>query len=307
MQNFLNFILILGLIIGCAKKTSVQVEEAVDQALTLLSDEKCDDAIKLLEDVGRQPNDPVYIQVLASAYACRAGFRTVDFITSDIPLVDASNLMKSLTLLSLSNQTVVDEAAYTDLKTALSILQQTDKQANRKAKFGTRKSGDIGIQILLLSIVQLGKYVHFFGNVDATGVKGAGSNTNTCFLNYTHPAAMALINNPAGSTGACVTTNDGHPDMSGADLKRRQCEGSTLVANIIDVIKNVDLSASSELSSLSSISATVDQYRNDAIAAGVVQFIDTTSQSDCETLLNTPAEMNNMQTYFAALFEKQLQ
>jgi hypothetical protein len=305
VQNFLNFILILGLIIGCAKKTSVQVEEAVDQALTLLSDEKCDDAIKLLEDVGRQPNDPIYLQVLASAYACRAGFRTVDFIVNDVPQVDAANLLKSTSLLSLSNQTAVDDAAYTDIKTALSILQGIDKQANRTAKFGSRKAGDIGIQILLLSFVQLGKYVHFFGNVDASGVKGAGTNTNSCFINYTHPAAMAII--AGGGTGACTTNNDGHPDMSGADLKRRLCEGSTLVANIIDVIKNVYITVTIELSSLESITATVDQYRADAESYNIAYLIDLTSQSDCETLLDTPADMNNMQTYFAALFETQLQ
>lgn len=307
MKKFVPWLVLISLFISCAKNTERKVTEAIDVAQTYLSDENCDEAIKTLEDVGRQNDNAVYLQVLASAYACRAGFRAVEFISNDIPDVDAANLFRSVSLLSLSPESSVDSDEYTDLKTALSILQQTDKQANRNAKFGTRKAGDIGVQVLLLSFVQLGKYLHTFGNVNATtGVKGGGANTNSCFLNYSHPAAIAIITDPGVDTGACSTNNDGHPDMSGAELKRRLCEGSTLLANVIDVIKNVDLSVSSELSSLESISATVDQYRADATTYGVVHLLDLTSQSACETLLNSATEMNNMQSYFAALFETQL-
>lgn len=308
MQKLLFFILILACCFSCAKNDQRKVEDGIDQALSLLSNEKCDDAIKLLEEVGRQTDDAIYLQVLASGYACRAGYNLVDFISNDVPSVDSANLMKSLTMLTLSSETTVDSDTYSDIKEALSILQTTDKQTARTAKFGGRKSGDMGVQILLLSFVQLGKFLNYYGHVDpASGMKGSRvPAANTCLLNYTHPTAMSAINNPAGSTGSCTTTNNGHSDMSGADLKRRLCEGSTLIANILDVIKNVDLSVSSDLSSLESVTTSVDQYRALATAAGVAHLIDLTSQSECETLLNTAAEMNNMQTYYAAVFEKQL-
>ena len=307
MQNLVPWLLFVSLFLSCAKNTERKVAEAIDIAQTYLSDEKCDEAIKVLEDVGRQNDDAIYLQVLASAYACRGGFRTVEFIANDVPDVNAVNLFRSVSILSNSAETEADSDAYNDLKTSLSILQQTDKQDNRTAKFGSRKAGDMGVQILLLSFVQLGKYLHYYGNVNpTTGAKGGGSNTNSCFINYTHPAAIAIITDPGVDTGSCSTNNDGHPEMTGAELKRRLCEGSTLIANLIDVITKVDLSGSSELSSLSGIVSTVNQYRADATTYGVVHLLDLTSQTACETLLNSSTEMNNMQSYFAALFETQL-
>lgn len=302
--QFLILILLFG-IVGCAQRSGEDVREAIDVAQTLLTDQKCDDAIKVLEDVDRQYSNAVYLQVLGAAYACKSQVRTIGFIANDLPLIDSGNFMNSISILSLSPESVADSATYTNLRTALGILQNTDTQTAREAKFGVRKSGDLGVQILLYSLIELGKFIHFYGNVSSLGVKGGGANTNSCFTNYTYAPAIAVVT--SGSTGACVAANDGHPDMSGAPLIRRLCEGSTLIANILDVIKNIDLSASPELSDLSDLNTTVDDYRADADAAGVGHFLDITSQSECEALIANPSEMNNMQLYYATVFEVGLQ
>ena len=305
MTRHLVLFLFLFFCFSCGQKPAEEVREAIDVAQTLLSENKCQEAIDLLEDVGRQPDDAIYIQVLASAYACRAGFDTVNFVANDLPAIVSASFFKSISILSLSAQTVVDSGSYTDLETAFTILEATDKQVNRNSSFGARKAGDIGVQLLLLSIVQLGKFLHYFGDVDALGNKSLGPVSNECFINYTHGPAIAAVT--MGTTGACTSNNKGHPDMNGAQLRRRLCEGSTLIANIVDVIKNIDLSASSSLSSLESLTATVDNYRADSDAAGVGHLIDLTSQADCEALLLNAAQMNNMQLYYATVFEVGLQ
>jgi hypothetical protein len=299
------FIILFGFV-GCAQRSGEDIHEAIDLAQTLLTNEKCDEAIKVLEDVGPANSDAVYLQVLGSAYACKASVKTVNFIANDLPLVNSATFMNSISILSLSPEIVADSVPYTNLRRALGILQNTDKQTARLTKFGVRKSGDLGVEILLYSVIQLGKFLHFYGNVNSLGAKGGGTtNTNTCFLNYTYPPAISVVT--SGGTGACTVSNNGHPNMTGAALARRLCEGSTLVANIVDVIKNIDLSGSPQLSDLEDINTTVDSYRADADAAGVGHLIDITSQSECETLIANPSEMNNMQLYYATVFEVGLQ
>lgn len=298
----LIFLFALG---GCAQRSGEDIREAIDKAQTLLSSQKCDEAIKVLEEVGPANSDAVYLQVLGSAYACRASVKAIAFVANDLPLVDSSTFMNSISILSLSSETVADSIPYASLRTALGILQNTDTQLAREAKFGVRKSGDLGVEILVYSIIQLGKFMNFYGNVSSLGAKGGGSNTNTCFMNYTYANAVAVVT--SGATGACNSATDGHPDMSGAALARRLCEGSTLIANVLDVVKNIDLSGSPDLSELEDLNTTVDEYRNDADAAGVGHFIDITSQSECEALIADPTEMNNMQLYYATVFEVGLQ
>lgn len=306
MDRGLILILIFCLgLTGCAQRSGEEIREAIDVAQTLLTSEKCDEAIKVLEDAGPANSDAVYLQVLGSAYACKANVKTVSFVANDLPLIDSSTFMNSISILSLSPETAADSTPYASLKKALSILQNTDKHLEREAKFGVRKSGDLGVEILVYSIIQLGKFLNHFGNVSTLGAKGGGTGTNNCFLTYTYPSAIAVVT--SGATGACNSATSGHPDMTGAELARRMCEGTTLVANILDILTNIDLSGSPELSDLSTIQATVEEYRDDAAAAGVDQFIDITNQAECEALIANPTEMNNMQLYYATVFEVGLQ
>lgn len=307
-------IFILSLLYSCAKKPAEEIWEAIDVAQTYLSQEKCSEAIKVLEEVGRQTDDSVYLQVLASAYACRAGYNAIRFIGNDIPTINTASaqLMNSLVLLSSSHETVTDSDSYTDVKTAINILLEANggsqpSQIARTETFGSRKAGDMGVQALLISIVQLGKFLNYYGNVDASGNKG-GLGGNFCFITYTYGDAQAAANSGGG---VCDGNSPGHPDLDYTTEagKRRLCEGLMLITNLIDILDNIDVSSNASLSSLENVAASANQFKTTAISLDpdLSTLLNMTSQSLCETTVDTPAELNNMQLIYASIFESGLQ
>jgi len=301
------FIFILALLVSCAKKPDEKTEDAIDVALTMLSENKCEKAITLLEENGRDTSNAVYLQVLASAYACRADYDTISFISDDIPTITAagSSIMTAFAGLTLSQETTTDSTAYLGLQTAINLLQDSDgasspSQANRLSYYGPRKAGDMGLSILLYSIVELGKFLNHYGNANSSGAKGLGAGTNTCFMNYTYATAQAAVAAyPVANN--CNSNTSGHPDMTNA----KACEGLVLFTNILDVLNNLDLSGSSDFSSLSSVTTAANTLKDAAIAAdsNLSSLLNTTSQSACETLLASSTQVNYMQLIYALLFE----
>lgn len=321
----LFIIWILIALTSCAKKPEQEVDEAIDIALTLLSSDKCDEAIDVLEDIGRQGDNAIYLQVLASAYTCRAGFNEIDFIDTEIDKIDTdgAGLMKSLTTLIFSPESEPDSQSYSDIRESLEILLYIDdsqpSQVAREAKFGVRKSGDIGIQAVILSLTQLGKFLHFYGNVDSVGNKGGGAASvdeqtatpSTCFVEYTDTNAIAFLG--LGTGGACnnLAVDNGHPNMPFApasDLvitKRRMCEGLMLITNVIDILNNLTLPAGSDLEDLNTITASINTIKTTIISIdpALETLITTTSQTTCETLVTSSTEFDNLQYLYALLFE----
>ena len=308
---------ILCLFASCAQKSDEQVRQAIDVALSHLSKEECNEAIKVLEAAGVQNSNAIYLQVLASAYACKGGYDEIAFIADDLLNLNATTpflLFQSLSTFSLSSETAPDSANYVAIRTGLNLLLNsttTVGQTEREAKFGSRKAGDMGVQALMLNVVNFGKFINLYGNVDSSGEKGQGAGTNTCFINYTDARAQLLITAlPAANN--CNSNTDGHPGLSlaAADLpvtKRRLCEGLMTVTNLLDILNNVDISGSSDLSALQDIADQVNTYKTVAEAAGLGTLINTLSQSECETLLNTASNLNDMQLLVAILFETGLQ
>lgn len=299
----LFFLLVL---ISCGGTPEEKAAKAIDEALTLLSNDKCDKAIEVLESVSDQDDNPVYLKTYASAFACRAGFNEIKFADDDISAIDDTKLMASLSILTYSDETAVDSAKYTDMKRALTILGTGNSfnQTKRNQLFGKRHGEDMGVQVLVYSIVEFGKYLNWYGNVDATGKKGAGTNTNSCYLNYSYAPAIAVVS-ALPATNACQVTNDGHPDLNGASRIKRMCEGLTLVTNIYDVLNTIDLSSSSTLSSLEDIVTEINNYRTAANAAGVGYLLDVTSPTACEALLANASDMNNAELLFALVLESE--
>jgi hypothetical protein len=211
--------------------------------------------------------------------------------------------------MSLSNDTAADAAGYANIKKAINtILNSTSTigQVARTTQYGSRKAGDMGVQALILSIVNFGKFLHYYGNVDTNGVKGGGSSANSCFLNYNDPRAQAIT---GVGTGACTVDNDGSVDLdqTTAAGKRRICEGVMLLTNTIDILDNIDLSGSSTLSKLEDVSTQVNTYKTAATAAGLGTIINMKSQTACETFLNTPANLLDMEYFYALVLETGLQ
>jgi hypothetical protein len=302
---------------ACSQNPVEKRQQAIDIALSLLSRSECIEAIKILEDAGRDFNNAVYVSVLSSAYACRANFDAVDFIATDIGSINtnAANLFNSLSILTLSPETQTDSTAYMGLKAAIEIITNSataaSGQAGRTSKFGTRKAGDLGVQLILYSVVQLGKFLNYFGNVNALGNKGFGTQgTNQCFLTYSTFDAIAAAS--AGG-GVCDPPGDaGHPDLSLASIsgRRRACEGLVLFTNILDTLNNIDLSGNTSLRVLEDAATSVSQFRDSALAVNpnLGTLLAMTSQDGCENLLSSSStERNNIELIYALIFESGLQ
>ncbi len=322
----LSFLVILA---SCSQSPEEEVTTAIDVAQTYLSQDECQKAIDLLEEVGRQNDDGVYLQVLASAYACRADFDELNFIKTDIPALDTSSggLFKSISIMSKSYEASAGSAHYSDLEIAMNILLQADggnqpSQLNRNTKYGTRRAGDMGLQNLYMGFVQLGKFLNFYGNVDATGMKGLGAiNTDeqgavasTCFATYNYAPAIAYLQagppNPGGICNDPGGADSGHPDLSfiPANLtqtKSRMCEGLVIITNMIDVLNNITLTSNTTLAALLSIKTTINDYKTLAVTIDptLAILMETTSQSVCETLVTNQVEFERLQVIYAALFE----
>ncbi len=290
--------------VSCGNNPAEEAAIGIDEALTLLTAEKCDQAIEILEDLDDQEENPVWVKTLASAYACKAGINVIRFVDNDIDAIDETDLFTSISILTYSDETSLDSVKYSAMKEALRILGRGDfKQTTRNSDFGQRHGEDMGVQVLLYSIMQLGKYLNWYGNVDAVGKKGAGTNTNSCYLNYSYAPAIAIVG-ALPASNACQSINDGHPDLAASRIVR-MCEGLTLMTNIIDVLNTVDLSTSSTLSALEDIVTELETYRTTADAAGVGYLLDVTSPSACETLLANAADMNNAELLFALVLEQE--
>ncbi len=317
------FIFLLFIIGGCAKTAPEKIDEAIDLALTYLTQEKCQKAIDVLEDVGPDTDNPVYMQVLASAYACRAGYNEITFLSTDIPTINstATNFMKSLSQLSLSGETEKDSDSYNDLLAAMNTLLYVDDNqpsyTARVSKYGARKAGDMGVQSIFLGLTQLGKFINFYGNVNSSGVKGAGAaNTDeqgatpsNCFLEYTEARSIAALGVLAGTCDD-MSSDNGHPDLSFAPAsltatKKKMCQGLVLVTNLIDILENITLPTNSSYGSITALPDTVGGFKDSIILAdpSLETLLDTTSQSECETLVSNATEFDNLQYIYALLFE----
>jgi hypothetical protein len=306
---------------SCAKKPEQEVEAAIDQAQTYLTYNKCQRAIDLLEEVGRTKENPIYLQVLASAYACRAGYSEITLLGRDLGNINPAALFPSLSILPLSQtKRAADSQAYQDLRTAINLLLHTDNnqpsQVRREQKYGPRKAGDMGVQALLMMFSQLGKYLNFYGNVANTGAnrgrKGSGAANvdeqgavaSNCFFQYDNNNSALLLAIP---NGVC-TNNRPHPDLdlsiSASIRHRRMCEGLMLITNIMDILENISLPDTSSMKPLEELAEQIDQIKSN-LNPSLSTLVETTAQQTCETLV-AGDEANNAEILFIALFEAQL-
>lgn len=303
------FISILLFVYGCGKNTAEQTAEAIDVALSHLSKYECEKALKVLHEVGMQSDNGIYLQVLASAYACQAGFNEIRFV-SDLESIDTSSgsaIFKSLARINTSEESEADSPGYTSIKTGINVILNSTagvpSQESRTAKFGPRKAGDLGVEALILSLVNFGKFLRYYGNSNESGTKGSLGG-NTCFINYTDPRAQQIVS--GSTTGSCNSYDDGHPDLNPAtaDGRRRMCEGLVLLTNSLDILNNIDFSESSTLEVLNDVAAQVNQFKTIAIGAGLGDIIEMRSQKTCETYAGGASQLLDLEYFYALTFEQ---
>ncbi len=320
-KNFLIIILTL-LLSSCGSKED-KVDNAILRANIALTNGDCATAISILELQGDQPDNVTYTKVLASAYACKGGYKTTVLFGTDIPKVtDPDILLSNLSTFSTSTMDSLESTSYIYLQRALDkllyaggiSLSTNPTSDDRSAYFGT--SGmDINTFAFYLSLAQLGNFSFYFGNASVTtGVKGGGgvTSTNLCYLDYNVNVNdfISTINGlPDYDTGACDNTiNAGHPELVDAvDTVNIEnaCRGITLFNNFVDTLDAfIGTFTGDDFSEFANISTAVDAISL-IIQADKPTFdtriFDTTSEERCVNLFTGNDE--DIMYFYAAIFE----
>lgn len=315
-------LLSLLLFSSCGSDTEDAVELAIEAANSYLTNGDCTGAINELEDIGRQNKNGVYLRTLASAYACRAGYSTQTLFETDIGKFGTPSQLGGLaTFTTSSSMDGPENQAYEDLQTAINILLYagglaTDKDptmSRRSLVFDSSTAGDINAMIMYLTMVQLGKYLYFYGNSDVTGLKGGGTAGNSCLVNFQNFALsggfvdMSTVLAGLGAGGnACSALNDGstYLGLQGALNEERLCQGLVWLNNFFHVFPTVIAAiGGSDLGSIGAIEALINTGKTQIVAAHptAVEIVDVLSQDKCETLAESDPEA--LEVYFLFLIE----
>lgn len=317
----LFFLIFLSVLAGCAKSSIEKIDDDIDKALFYLTDgPQCQEAIDLLETLGRQNTNSRYIQTLASAYGCRANYSELTLFDEISTIVAGVNtFLPGLAKLSSSlSEHAADSASYTDILTSMNILLYagnltTSSATQRESVFGISQGSTINLQILYEVVVQLGKFVNFYGNANAAGAKGQGAanvdeqgaTPSSCFFKYTDSDAQIAIQ--AGFTGVCDSLADtGHPNLdialNAVATKRRMCEGLVLFTNLVDLLNNTTLPDVSELEQIDAQLTTL----NTAISlapARLTNLLAIKDQAACVAYVTPGAGFDELQLFYAYFFE----
>lgn len=332
------FLLILSILVSCAKTDEQAVRSAIQEAKYELNSSNCSKAKSILDEVDFQTDNADYISIYASAQACVGGYDELSMLFGgNLTNIDSNSLITSLAAFTTSDETLADSTTYTALNDAITTLLSYDDSTQpstvaRNAKFGTKKSGDLSMQALYLLLVQIGKHFALYGNADDStnptrGEKGGGSQTNSCIFSYTTQDAVDYITDAggvAGLLGTCVaaTGSEGSDLLespeTAADIKRRLCQGIVYFNNLLDILGNITLPGSSELGDVGNINTALTTLMtaaatlettggtpagkyNDGPAAGqgaIAALKDVTSQTVCEA-----ENLERIEKFYAIFFE----
>lgn len=318
----------LAMLFSCGKTADQKTADAVLSASIALSKGNCQEAITVLEENGRVNTNASYLKTLASAYACRAGYSTLTFFTTDISKTVTPAPLGGTTTYTTSSEAVTTtlsaDSSYQDLQTAINILlyaggistSTEPTTAERKTHFTTAEVADMDSQLLYMILVQLGRYGYFYGDSSATGVKGSGSGSNTCFSSYVnaHANVKADLTAAAGTCTDVATTTSGHSQLvegvAAATRKTRMCEGVVLMNNVYALLPNIIASIFSNPADQASVNAaladiTAAKAAMTAADPDTATVATTLNQSVCEN--NTSVPVSALEGYFAIMFEGSFQ
>ena len=316
--NF-TLISILTLLFSCGADPEEAIEDAIFTANQLLSKSKCQEAIDVLEGVGRQVGNKSYLIALASGFACRGKFSELTLFTTDITKSGVPSILGGFRTYSSSvDMTSAADSDFLDVNLAIEVLTfaggiattVNPTSAARKAVFGPSASGDIDAMILYLTMVNLGRWLRYHANADATDFKTG------CVLNYDGTGIIddfaqnidATLSGPL-PTGTCIASNLGSIGTAGADPYSLTeivsvCEGVFLLNNFLDVLPNVlDNYSGGELGSVSPIRVALElqAFNLRGAKAGMDPILAATNQTLCKTQVTIDQEF--VQWYYVYMME----
>jgi len=289
-KKILSSICLLIFITSCGKKAD-KIEAAISDAHYLLTSRDCAQARATLDKVGHQANNAQYIGAYASTYACEANYSTTSFFADDLGNLSSTQggLLGSLTLFKTSaDMTSAADTDFTKLQMAIDTIlyaggQTVSSSANRKSVFGIDDTTNLNVQALYMILVNLGRWLHFYGNPDTTGKKGLGTtDTNTCLFTYSDATAITALS--GGLTGGCTNiANNGSSAMMTGDPaveKKQLCQGIVMFTNFVDLVANIQFS-NSQTGGLNNIGSTFDTVCSTIAGLGY-SFCNLRDQSACE-------------------------
>lgn len=308
-------------LLSCGKPAEQKREDAVLSANILLSTKQCQAAIDLLEEAGRDTYDGKYMQTLASAYACKAGFAEPAFFVNEIPKIGSPATLGGMTRFALaSTMTAPDSDSFTNLQTAIDILlyaggvsTSVDPTAARRANgLNSEDAQDINAQLMYMILTQMGMYLYYYGDSSSSGVKGSGPGTNTCLANYSNIGLNVGVNLTtalaAGQTGSCTAIGTGHAGLgaTGSLNVKRMCQGVVLLNNFIEIFPSILASVTSnDLNTVSGITAAITLAKTAVTTAKtapqMATLLSTLSQEKCEA--DNASDTQYLQVYFALMYE----
>jgi len=270
----------------CAKQDVVA--EAVRGAHLLLNTSDCQSALNVLQTIGHQPRNASYLLALSSAYACKASFSLSRLIATDLLEASSPTPLGGLTKFSTSTMEFPEDVGFVGIQQAIDTLlfaggiEETNNPTSLlRAQYFSKSDLDLlESQLFFLIMAQLGRYMRFYGNGNAQGVKGR------CFVSYENlPLTVGDLNLMLQSSGGACTgaPATGHAALgSGADNTvnaSRLCYGVMLVNNFKELAPKVlSAYAGDTVSNLSTFS-TITQVVDTAISTATSGLYDMTTVS----------------------------
>jgi hypothetical protein len=170
------------------------------------------------------------------------------------------------------------------------------------------------MQLIYMLMTQMGRYLEFYGNASAAGVKGQGAGPSDCFLSYENlainPATNFATYFAGGVTGNCNAGNyltGGHVGLGapGTYDVGRVCQGAVIMNSFFNIFPSVlGTIAGNDFpwaSSLETAISTAKSSMETALPGTLARIGNVLSQTNCVTL-NTGND-DFLQVYFAFMME----
>lgn len=298
-------LVILFILTSCGLSKQEEIDDAITVAHQLLTSKKCSEAIATLNGVGRQETNADWLRAYASAYACLANWSVVNFFADDLDSISSADQDAILGITAAFDQAVMTsptDSHYTNLLTAVNTLLyaggiSSPSSASRKTVLTSSEVNNIDVQNLYMILNQIGQYARYYGNTNSAGTKGAGTQSNSCYINYTDANAQAIV---AIGGGSCSVFNDGNTDLTGN--RERLCQGVVLFNNFLDILASVSLAGSDNAGSLEDLVDEIDDLcAGSALDMGGTCTIK--SQSTCVANANANLNIEHLERYFAVVWE----
>ena len=254
---------------SCGFDAQENRDNAILTANIQLGSRNCDEALDALNAAPFSWKDATFLKTLSLSHACKGKFDVITLFTDDLPLFGtvADSAFGGLTRFSSSSdmESPTDND-YESVQTALDYLlyaggiskDEDPTPVRREANFGEAETQEIEMLAFYELLVNLGRFLNYYGNTGSDGAKGGGAQANKCFIVYDdlpleNTGGLFTLRSffdgvtPLGRvTGSCTeprSADSGHEFLynttNGERSVERLCEGVVLINNFFGLLPRV--------------------------------------------------------------------